>query len=110
MKTFKASTGLYYPTPIGKFTILNKAVNAFSSIYNVWMPYWMAFSYGSDVNAYFGIHELAYAEPTNGATPLPIPQTAVNEPSTGGCVALAHQDAKEVYAFADIGTPVVIFQ
>ena len=42
--TYKISSGLYYPTPIGSFKVLNKAENAYSDIYNVWMPYWMAFA------------------------------------------------------------------
>lgn len=106
---YKASTGLYYPTPVGTYTILNKSPLAFSTLYNVWMPYWMAFYYGPEVNAYFGIHELPYADSSAAATTSSL-RSLVSGPSTGGCVALAIGDAKKVYAFADVGTPVYIFQ
>ncbi len=107
-KSYKISTGLYYPTPVGQFKILNKAVNAFSDIYNVWMPYWMGFYYGPEVNAYFGIHELPYWIADNG-TKIQRPREFIGSPHTGGCVALDIGAAKEVYAFSDVGMPVYVY-
>lgn len=108
VKTYRVSTGKDYPTPIGTFQILNKAGIGYSSIYHVWMPYWMAFSFSSELHAYFGIHELPYFY--SGGNKIQRPRDFIGAPNTGGCVALDIGDAKEVYQFADIGTPVVIYQ
>lgn len=107
-KTYRVSTGKDYPTPIGKFAILNKSDLGYSSIYNVWMPYWMGFAYSDQLNAYFGIHELPYS--LSEGTKIQRPRDFIGAPNTGGCVALDIGDAKEVYKFADVGTPVVIYE
>ncbi len=103
------STGLYYPTPPGKYKILNKATNAFSDIYNVWMPYWMAFSLDPKVNAYLGIHELPYWIDYSGRE-IRRPRDFIGSPHTGGCVSLDVGEAEVVYAWADVGTPVLIYE
>lgn len=102
------STGLYYPTPPGQYKILSKANNAFSSIYRVWMPYWMAFYRAPDINAYLGIHELPYWIAGNG-NQIRRPRDFLGSPHTGGCVSLDVGVAEKVYAWADLGTPVYIF-
>lgn len=108
VKTYRVSTGKDYPTPVGSFKILNKTGLGFSSIYNVWMPYWMGFEFSKELHAYFGIHELPYFY--SGKNKIQRPREFIGAPNTGGCVALDIGDAKEVYQFADIGTPVVIYQ
>lgn len=108
VKTYRVSTGKDYPTPTGSFEILNKSGLGFSTIYNVWMPWWMGFAYSNQLHAYFGIHELPYAE-TNG-NKIQRPRDFIGTPNTGGCVALDVGEAKEVYQFADVGTKVVIYQ
>jgi len=107
-KTYKVSTGSDYPTPVGKFAILNKTGLGFSTIYNVWLPWWMGFAYSDELNAYFGIHEQPYILTQDGK-PVIADARPIGTPSTGGCVALAPGAAREVYAFADIGTPVYIY-
>jgi lipoprotein-anchoring transpeptidase ErfK/SrfK len=107
IKTYRVSTGKDYPTPVGSFTILNKTGLGYSSIYNVWMPYWMGFAFSKELHAYFGIHELPYFY--TGSQKVQRPREFIGAPNTGGCVALDVGDAKEVYQFADIGTPVVIY-
>ncbi len=107
-KTYKVSTGSDYPTPVGKFAIINKVGLGFSTIYNVWLPWWMGFSYSNELNAYFGIHEQPYIL-TEGGKPLIADPRPIGTPSTGGCIALSPGAAREVYAFADIGTPVYIY-
>lgn len=107
VKTYRVSTGKDYPTPIGTFKILNKTGLGFSNIYNVWMPYWMGFEFSKELHAYFGIHELPYFY--SGNNKIQRPREFIGAPNTGGCVALDIGDAKEVYQFADIGTPVVIY-
>lgn len=105
--SYRVSTGKYYPTPTGTFTIFNKSPLAFSDIYSVWMPYWMGFYYSNKLNASFGIHEIPYAL-VNGKKRVN-PGDEVGTPSTGGCVALSFGDAKKVYEFAGLGTVVVIY-
>lgn len=107
-KSFPVSTGSDYPTPTGHFAILNKVGLGYSNIYQDWLPWWMGFDYSSDLNAYFGIHEQPYRLTTDGQIVQASPQ-AIGTPSTGGCVALAPGAAEAVYQFADVGTPVYIY-
>lgn len=108
VKSYHASTGLDYPTPIGTFTVLNKTGLGFSNIYDSWLPYWMGFSYSKELGAYFGIHEQPYTLDESGRQIRQ--KDFIGRPNTGGCVALAPGAALEVYRFADIGTRIYIFQ
>jgi lipoprotein-anchoring transpeptidase ErfK/SrfK len=108
VKSYTVSTGLDYPTPTGRFEILNKTGLGYSDIYQDWLPWWMGFAYSKELNAYFGIHEQPYRLTADGKIVAAAPQ-AIGIPSTGGCVALAPGAAQAVYAFADIGTPVYIY-
>lgn len=109
VKSYTVSTGLYYPTPTGHFHIMNKAPEGYSDIFNVYMPWWMAFHYGwaGDQDAYFGIHELPYW--WAGAEKKQRPREFLGSPHTGGCVSLDIGAAKEVYDFSYVGMDVVIF-
>lgn len=107
-KEYRVSTGRDYPTPVGEFTVLNKAGLGFSKIYDVWMAWWMGFKYSDELHAYFGIHELPYTL-TDGEK-IQRPASFIGTPNTGGCVALGVGDAQEVYRFADIGTKIVIYK
>lgn len=101
-KEYRVSTGAEYPTPVGDFHILNKAPNAFSAIYNVWMPYWMGFKYASDVGAYLGLHEIAYALDDKGK-PVYNHGYYIGDMMTGGCVAMEPKDSREIYNLSDVG-------
>ena len=100
LKAFLISSGikgLY--TPIGTFKIENKHPRAWSKNYGLWMPYWMAFLPSGEM----GIHELpewpgGYKEGANH----------LGTPASHGCIRLGIGSAKEVYDWAEIGTPVVI--
>jgi hypothetical protein len=107
--THRISSGLYYPTPPGTYKIMNKAPNAFSDIYHVWMPYWMAFYLDPKINAYLGIHELPYWV-TGDGTQIRRPRDFIGSPHTGGCVSLDVGEAQLVYNWAEIGMPVVIYE
>ncbi|MFA5137037.1 MAG: L,D-transpeptidase [Patescibacteria group bacterium] len=109
IKSYLISSGLHYPTPVGKFKIMNKAVEAYSNIYNVYMPYWMAFHFGwaGGQDAYFGIHELPYWYV--GAERKQRPREFLGAPHTGGCISLDIGAAREVYDFSFVGMDVVIF-
>jgi hypothetical protein len=101
-KEYKVSTGAEYPTPVGEYHILNKAPNAFSSIYNVWMPYWMGFKYAADVGAYLGLHEIAYAVDAKGK-PVYRYGNYIGDMMTGGCVAMEPKDSREIYNLSEVG-------
>lgn len=101
-KEYKISTGEEYPTPLGDYTILNKAPLAFSDIYNVWMPYWMGFKYAGDVGAYLGLHEIAYTNKIKGK-PVYSHGYYIGDKGTGGCVAMEPKDSKEIYELSPVG-------
>lgn len=88
----KGREGTFWETPQGEYEIRHKVVNHFSSIGEVWMPYSMQF-YGN-----FFIHGWPYDK---DGTPVPAGYS-------GGCIRLATEDAKVVYEFASIGTPLYI--
>ena len=79
-----------WPTPEGNFTIKTKEQNHFSIKSHVWMPLSMQF-YGD----YF-LHAWPY---------WPNGEKLVSKYS-GGCIRLFDEGAQELFAFADIGTPV----
>lgn len=101
-KSYRVSTGEDYPTPVGEYHILNKAPKAFSDIYNVWMPYWMGFKYASDLGAYLGIHEIAYAVDELGK-PFYRHGYYIGDTMTGGCIAMEPKDSREVYDLSYVG-------
>ena len=110
LKSYPISTGLYYPTPVGRFKIMNKALEGYSDIYNVYMPYWMAFYYGwaGGQDAYFGIHELPYWYADGERKQRP--REFLGSPHTGGCVSLDIGAAKEVYDYSFVGMDVVVYE
>lgn len=102
LKTFKASTGEpAKPTKIGNFRIKTKLDSAWSKSWKLTMPMWL------------GIYDIYVSE--NGIHALPI-NTAGRKMWAGligrrvsyGCVVLNDPDAKWLYSFADLGTPVII--
>lgn len=86
-------------TPAGTYAVQNKSSRAWSRQYELFMPYWMAFT----ADGKYGIHELP--EWPGGAR-----ETArhLGTPVSHGCVRLGHDTARTVYDWADLGTPVVI--
>jgi hypothetical protein len=88
----KGRQGTAWETPPGKFDVLYKRENHFSSIGGVWMPYSMQF-FGN----YF-IHGWPYYP--DG--------TPVAEGYSGGCIRMANDDMKEIYNFAPIGANVIV--
>lgn len=107
LKSFRVSTGLYYPTPSGKYKIINKSKLGYSGIFDVFMPYWMAFSYATDLQAYLGIHELPYK--LSGGERFYRFGNYIGQKKTGGCVALAPGDSREVYDFSFPNMDVLIY-
>jgi len=84
----------WWETPTGNYKVLGKSANAYSSIGNVWMPYSIQF-YGN-----YLIHGWPHYD--DGA---PVPQGY-----SGGCIRLSTEDAKVVFNFAKVGTPVLVLE
>ncbi|HEU0051466.1 MAG TPA: L,D-transpeptidase [Patescibacteria group bacterium] len=101
LSEYKISSGkALTPTPTGFWSVRNKVPMAWSKMAGLWMPDWMAFTpFGH------GIHELpiwpsGYREG----------EAHLGTPVSHGCVRLGLLDAKSVYDWAEIGTPVVVVQ
>lgn len=88
----KGRDGSWWETPTGKYKILSKEQNHFSSIGSVWMPWSMQF-YGN-----FFIHGWPYHE---DGSPVPTGYS-------GGCIRLSTEDAREVYQFVEKDMPVLV--
>lgn len=87
-------------TPIGEFSIQNKAARPWSKAYSLYMPYWQAIT----PDGKYGIHELpewpgGYKEGANH----------LGTPVSHGCMRLGIGPAKRVFEWAEIGTPVIIY-
>jgi len=101
LDSFLTSTGKRgMETPKGTYAISNKTPRAWSKIYGLFMPDWMALV----PSGKFGIHELpewpgGYKEGANH----------LGTPVSHGCVRLGVGPAKRVYEWAEIGTPVVVY-
>lgn len=89
----KGRPGTPWETPSGFYNIQTKEKNHFSSIGKVYMPFSMQF-YGN----YF-IHGWTYY-------PDGTPTAAT---FSGGCIKLETADAEQVFAFADVGTKVFVY-
>lgn len=96
---FKISSGKWsMPTPTGNFSIINKTRRAYSSKYNLYMPYWMAFT-----GQGHGIHELP--EWPGGAKEG---QSHLGIPVSHGCVRLGVGSAATIYGWTNVGDQVYI--
>ncbi len=109
VKNFVISTGLSGPTYSGMFRIKNHIKNPWSSVANVWTPYWMAFTYNSDAGAWLGFHELPYWDGPNGEK-IRRPFDTLGKPVTGGCIQLDIGDAKNLYDWAEDGMLVFVHE
>ncbi len=100
--SFVASTGQDNSTLTGTFTILDKEPDAWSDPWGFWMPDWMGIYYvGGDLED--GIHALPVL--TNGTS---LWGDALGTPVSYGCVVLDPADASQLFAWAEVGTPVLI--
>ncbi len=100
--SFVASTGAAPSyTRAGEFRIQSKIPSAYGSAWDIWMPYWMGIYWaGSTEN---GIHALPIM--SNGQV---LWAGYLGSPVSYGCVVLGTQEAKLLYDWAQIGTPVSI--
>ncbi len=89
----KGKEGSWWETATGLYSVGAKAVNHFSYVSQVWMPYAVQF-YGN-----FFVHGWPYF-----SSGLPL-----GPGSSGGCVRLRTEDARVVFEFAEAGMPVLVF-
>jgi len=89
------------PTRIGQFSVISKIPNAYSSTYHLQMPWWLGIYWaGGSQN---GIHALPILP--NGRT---LWAGLLGRRVSFGCIILDTGNAKALYNWADIGTPVII--
>lgn len=104
VSTRKVSTGKWStPTPTGKFKTWNKVPVAYSSPYKLYMEYWMAIT----ADGKYGLHSLPYWALKNGGK-LYEGAAHIGTPVSHGCVRQTVKEAKSLYDWAPIGTPVEI--
>ena len=85
VRAVHTSTGSFGRTPTGFFHVYRKEIYSWSVPFHVWMPYASYFIGGIAMHEYPDVP--AY-------------------PASHGCVRLPDGDAKLVYGFVDVGTPV----
>lgn len=90
----KGREGSWWETPAGLYRIETKERNHFSSFGKVYQPWSMVFQ------GNFFIHGWPYYP--DG--------TPVASTYSGGCIRLSTEDAKAVYALAEKGMPVLVYQ
>jgi hypothetical protein len=91
----------------GVFDIKNKSKKAWSPVVNKWMPYWMAFYYCKEQQAWFGIHELVWWTDETGAR-IEESSDSIGQKKSGGCVRLDRGEMEVLYDWTTTGTPFLI--
>ena len=100
--SFVASTGMPGArTSTGTFSVLNKFPNAYASTWGLQMPHWLGIYWAGGLQN--GIHALPIL--SNGQQ---LWAGYLGTPISYGCIVLGTYEASLLYAWADVGTPVVI--
>ncbi|MGH2829974.1 MAG: L,D-transpeptidase [Actinomycetota bacterium] len=96
---FAISTGRPgYRTPAGRFKVRAKGTRWWSRKWKVWMPYAMNF------HRNYNLHSLPHAR---GSRRL-IGASSLGRPASHGCVRIGPSNAKRLYSWTPVGTPVWI--
>lgn len=90
-------------TALGEFQVYEKVPNAWG-YYEIWMPYWLTIYYSSGLEN--GIHGIPVS-PTSGRWTHWENVVGVY-PITYGCIMPLDHDAKKLYNWAEVGTPVSV--
>ncbi len=111
VKSFVNSPGAKEtPTLTGTFKVENKGLRPISRSFGVYLPYWMAFT----PDGLYGIHDLVEwpanhpdfpNSPGGGKESIASIDAAVSP----GCVRHDSENSAELYAWADVGTPIIIY-
>jgi len=100
--SFVCSTGKApYVTRTGEFHIQSKIPNAYGSVWDIWMPHWLGIYWAGGTEN--GIHALPLMP--DGTT---LWAGYLGYPVSYGCIVLGTKDAKTLYDWAEMGTPVII--
>jgi lipoprotein-anchoring transpeptidase ErfK/SrfK len=99
--SFVSSTGMNNATRAGSFSVLDKIPSAYGATWNIWMPNWLGIYWAGSLEN--GIHALPILP--NGGT---LWAGYLGSPISYGCVVLGTDEAKLLYDWADVGTPVEI--
>jgi hypothetical protein len=100
--SFRVSTGRNGGTAPGMYQILDKLKTTHSRLWDFEMPYWLGLYFPSPENEN-GFH--AWPILRNGDL---LWSDSLGSPVTYGCVVLGTDDARSLYGWAEIGTPVLI--
>ncbi len=100
--SFIVSTGMSGANTVpGTYQVLDKYPNAYASTWNLQMPYWLGIYWAGSLEN--GIHALPILP--NGQR---LWEGYLGAPVSYGCVILETQDARTLYHWAEVGTPVII--
>ncbi len=98
------SSGLWsMPTPTGTFKTKNKIATAYSKPYNLYMEWWMAIT----PDGKYGLHSLPYWKTASGGKRYE-GASHLGTPVSHGCIRQSYADAKKLYDWAPIGTPISV--
>jgi lipoprotein-anchoring transpeptidase ErfK/SrfK len=98
---FIVSTGVDNSTSVGTFSIVDKIPDAYSDLWGFWMPDWLGLYALGDIEN--GLHALPVLP--DGTV---IWEDALGKPISHGCVVMNPDNARSLFEWADIGTPVEI--
>jgi LysM repeat protein len=100
--TFVVSTGMPGSGTLrGNFQIQNKIPMAYASTWDLQMPYWLGFYWAGSLQN--GFHALPIL--SNGVR---LWEGLLGRPASYGCVILSDHDARLLYEWAEVGTPVTV--
>lgn len=100
---FPVSTGTWdMPTPIGTHQIYNHIPDSYSTLYDLYMPNWMAIT----PDGGYGIHGLPYWKYSWGN--VYEGENHLGWRVSHGCVRLSLENAKWLYGWAPVGTTVIV--
>jgi len=88
-------------TRTGEFRVQSKIPQAYGATWNIWMPYWLGIYWAGPMEN--GIHALPIL--SNGQT---LWAGYLGHPISFGCIVLGTYEARLLYHWAPIGTPVSI--
>jgi tetratricopeptide (TPR) repeat protein len=89
-------------TAVGSFSVRSKVAMAYASSWNLDMPYWLGIYQSGPLEN--GIHAL----PTQRATGVKLWDGYLGQRVSYGCIILSDENARTLYAWAELGVPVDI--
>jgi lipoprotein-anchoring transpeptidase ErfK/SrfK len=103
VRTYLVSGRLTQPRP-GSYRVFSKSRHTSSSVSNERMQYMVRFTYGTRTGTPLGFHDIPQSP--NGTYAQTLAQ--LGKPLSHGCVRQSRPDAARLWAFAPVGTRVVV--